>query len=66
LFDIFLRPLNNFTSISKGLFSNFLVIDGQGAGLIHEPPNLEDQVIFDQGFLLLALDMPVSDCRQQC
>ena len=26
-------------------------------------PNLEDQVIFDEGFLPLALDTPVSDCR---
>jgi len=25
--------------------------------------NLEDQVIFDQGFLPLALDTPVSNCR---
>ena len=26
-------------------------------------PNLEDQVIFDQGFLPLALDTPVSNCK---
>jgi len=34
-----------------------------GAGLLHQPPNLEDQVIFDQGFLPLALDTPVSNCK---
>jgi len=33
------------------------------AGLLHQPPNLEDQVIFDQGFLPLALDTPVSNCK---
>jgi len=27
------------------------------------PPNLEDQVIFGQGFLPLALDKSISDCR---
>ena len=26
-------------------------------------PNLEDQVIFDQGFLPLALDTPVRNCK---
>jgi hypothetical protein len=26
-------------------------------------PNLEDQVIFDQGFLPLSLDKPISDCK---
>jgi len=34
-----------------------------GAGLLHQSPNLEDQVIFDQGFLPLALDTPVSNCK---
>ena len=27
-------------------------------------PNLEDQVIFDQGFLPLALDKPISNCLE--
>ena len=27
------------------------------------PPSLEEQVIFDQGFLPLALDTPVSNCK---
>jgi hypothetical protein len=26
-------------------------------------PNLEDRVIFDQGFLTLALDKPISNCK---
>jgi len=45
-------------------FLAFLVFnDGRGAGLLHQPPNLEDQVIFDQGFLPLAFDTPVSRAR---
>ena len=27
------------------------------------PPNLEGQVIFDQGFLPLAIDKSISNCR---
>jgi hypothetical protein len=26
-------------------------------------PNLKDQVIFDQGFLPVAVDKPISDCK---
>ena len=46
-------------------FLAFLVFfgDEQGAGLLHQPPNLEDQVIFGQDFLPLALDTPVSNCK---
>jgi len=38
-------------------------VDEQGAGLSHQPPNSEDQVIFDQGFLPVALDKSISNCR---
>jgi hypothetical protein len=35
--------------------------DEIGVGLLHQSPNLEEKVIFDQGFLPLALDTPVSN-----
>jgi len=37
--------------------------DEQGAGPLHQPPNLEGQVIFGQVFLPLALDNSLSNCR---
>jgi len=43
-----------------GFLAIFFFVDEQGAA---STPNLEDQVIFYQGFLPLALDMPVSNCK---
>jgi len=44
-------------------FSIFLFFsDERGAGPLHQPPNLEGQVIFGQGFLPLALDNSISNC----
>jgi hypothetical protein len=48
--------------ISNGLFNNFL-FRWAGGGPNASTPNLEDQVIFDQGFLPLALDTPISNCK---
>ena len=46
------------------VFWHFLVFsDERGAGPLHQPPNLEDQVIFGQGFLPLALDKSLSNCQ---
>jgi hypothetical protein len=45
-----------------GIFAIFFS-DEQGAGLLHQHPNLEEQVIFDQGFLPLLLDTPVSNSK---
>jgi hypothetical protein len=43
--------------MSNRLFSSFLFFDAAST------PNLEDQVIFDQGFLPLALDKSISNCK---
>jgi hypothetical protein len=45
-----------------GLFSSFLFPMSR-VWPAASNPNLEDQVIFDQGFLPLALDKPISDCK---
>jgi hypothetical protein len=53
--------------ISIEILMGFLAIPflslSRGLACCINPPNLEDQVIFDQGFHPLALDTPVSDCR---
>jgi hypothetical protein len=41
-----------------GIFAVFFSNE-QCAGLLQQHPNLEEQVIYDQGFLPLALDTPV-------
>jgi hypothetical protein len=46
-----------------GIFAN-LFSDDQGAGLQNQLPNLEEQVIFVQGFLPLALDTPASNSKE--
>ena len=43
-----------------GFLSKFLFPMSRAAALT---PNLEDQVIFGEGFLPLALDTPVSNCK---
>jgi len=45
-----------------GFLAIFFFSDEQGAGLLHQPTNLEDHVIFDHVFLPLALDTPISNC----
>jgi hypothetical protein len=54
----------NIRSISNGHFRNFFS-DEQGAGLLQQHPNLEEQAIFDQGILPLALDTPVSNSKAE-
>jgi hypothetical protein len=53
---------NNFKIISYGLLSNSLFLMSWGWPAA-STPNLEGQVIFDQGFLPLALDKPISNCK---
>ena len=48
--------------ISNGLFSNFF-FRWAGCWPAASTPNLEDQMIFDQSFLPLVLDTPVSNCK---
>jgi len=49
-------------SISNGILAIFL-FRRTGGWPVASTPNLEDQVIFDQGFLPPALDTPVSNCK---
>ena len=49
--------------ISNGHFSNFLFFRRAGGWPAASTPNLEDQVIFDQVFIPIALDMAVSNCK---
>jgi hypothetical protein len=45
-------------------FSGFIFFSYEReAGPLHQP-NVEDQVIFGQGFLPLALDKSISNCRR--
>jgi hypothetical protein len=44
------------------IFSTFLS-DELGVGPLQQHPNMEEQVIFDQGFLPLALDTPESNSK---
>ena len=46
-----------------GILAIFLFFWWVGGWPVASTPNLEDQVNFDQGFLPLALDTPVSNCK---
>jgi hypothetical protein len=55
---------NNYHFIHSGIFSGFFLFSmSRGLVCCINPPNLEDQVIFDQDFLPLALYKPISDCK---
>jgi hypothetical protein len=62
---VFLRNLCRRKLQLSGVFPKVIFViffsDELGVGLMYQTPNLEEQVIFDQGFLPLALDTPVSN-----